>query len=260
MLTPGQRRSISYLSTGALGCAAVRALMHGSLGSAHSFALAATGTILIPTLWKNSQWFGPVETRFDTLERHVWLTIDDGPDPEETPGILRVLEKHGVKATFFAIGERVRRWPDLAREIVRSGHGLQNHTYHHSSGTFWCASPGRASREISMCGDVILETTGVRPNLFRTPVGLANPFVHATVQRAGLRMVGWSATGWDGVSYHPGKVIARILGHLSPGAIILIHEGSLRGIPQGTRARTLDELLFQLKLKGYEAVLPDIVK
>ena len=256
MLTPEKRRSLSYLSAGVLGCAALREMIHGSLNSAHILAFAATGTILIPTLQRNSQWFGPVQTRFETLGKKVWLTIDDGPDPDETPGILRVLEKHRVKATFFAIGKRVRRWPNLAREIVRSGHSLQNHTYHHATASFWCASPGMAEREIRLCGDIIFETTGIMPNLFRVPVGLANPFVHAAAQRAGLKMLGWSAAGWDGIAHQPRKVIARIMKNVSPGAIILLHEGSLKGMPSGTRARSLDELLLMLKAKGYEVVLP----
>ena len=256
MLTPVTRRSLSYLSAGVLGCAAIRELIHGSLSRAHILAFAATGSILIPTLKRNSQWFGPVETRFVSPERKVWLTIDDGPDPYETPGILEVLEKHGVKATFFVIGTRVKRWPDLAREIVKLGHSLQNHTYHHSAGSFWCASPEIAEREIRMCDEIIFETTGIRPNLFRAPVGLANPFVHAAAQRAGLKMLGWSANGWDGITHHPEKVVSRILASLSPGAIILFHDGSLKGLAPGTRARTLEDLLIRLKAKGYETILP----
>lgn len=256
MIAPNTRRSLSYFSASALGCAAFGELIHGSPCSAHLLAIAASGSILLPTLQRNSQWFGPVETRFETHEKKIWITIDDGPDPAETPEVLRVLEKHGVKATFFAIGCRVSRWPDLARQIVRSGHSLQNHTYHHSAASFWCASPKTAEREILHCGEIIAESTGFRPNLLRVPVGLANPFVHAAAQRAGLQMIGWSASGWDGITHNPEKVISRILGSLSPGAIVLIHDGALKGMVPGTRGRTLDELLIRIKSLGYQTILP----
>ena len=256
MFAPNTRRSLSYFSASVLGGAAVGELINGSPSSAHLLAIAASGSILLPTLLRNSQWFGPVETRFETHGKNIWLTIDDGPDPVETPGILRVLEKHGVKATFFAIGDRVSRWPDLARQIVGSGHSLQNHTYHHSAASFWCATPKTAEREMLLCGDIISETTGFRPNLFRAPVGLANPFVHAAVQRTGLQMIGWSASGWDGIVHHPEKVISRILRSLSPGAIVLIHDGALKGMAPGMRGRTLDQLLIGIKELGYEIILP----
>ena len=256
MLAPGTRRSLSYFSAGVLGCAALRELIQGTPANAHLLAIAASGSVLLPTLWKNSQWFGPVETSFKTDGKKIWITIDDGPDPAETPQILKVLEKHGVKATFFAIGDRIARWPDLARQIVRSGHGLENHTYHHHAASYWCAPPKTAEREILRCNDIIFETTGYRPTLFRAPVGLANPFVHSAAKRAGLTMIGWSSSGLDGIAHHPGTVISRILGKLSPGAIVLIHDGALKGMAPGIRGATLNELLTRIQALGYEAILP----
>ena len=256
MLPPAIRRSLSYSAAGILGCAAVRELSHGSLNSAHLLAMAASGSILIPTLIRNNQWFGPVQTRFETTEKKVWITIDDGPDPDETPGILDVLDRHGAKATFFVVGIRVRRWPDLTRRIVRSGHSLQNHTHHHAAASFWCAPPWVARSEIELCGDAIFETTGIRPALFRVPVGLGNPFVHAAAQCAGMKVIGWSSAGWDGIAHDPEKVVSRILSELSPGAIILLHDGKLKEMAPGTRAATLEKLLIRLKSAGYETTIP----
>lgn len=256
MLAPSTRRYLSYSAAGILGCAAVRELTYGSLNSAHLLAMAASGSILIPTLIRNNQWFGPVQTRFETTEKKVWITIDDGPDPDETPRILDVLERHGAKATFFVVGIRVRRWPDLTRRIVRSGHSLENHTHHHAAASFWCAPPWVARREIKLCGDVIFETTGIRSSLFRVPVGLGNPFVHAAAQRAGMKLLGWSASGWDGIAHDPEKVVSMILSGLSPGAIILLHDGKLKGMASGCRAATLENLLIRLKSVGYETTLP----
>ena len=69
-------------------------------------------------------------------------------------------------------------------------------------------------------------------------------------------MIGWTATGWDGITHHPDKVVSRIMANLSPGAIILIHDGAVKGMEPGARARTLENLLVSLKAKGYETILP----
>lgn len=258
MLQPGQRRTVSYLSAGALSCTALQQLACGSFGNAHLLSFASTGILLVPTLLRNCSWFGPVETRFHTSQREVWLTIDDGPDPHDTPEMLDVLAEHQARATFFAIGTRILRWPHLAQKIIAAGHQLQNHTLNHPSGSFWLASPHRAEREISMASEAIASTTGIIPTLFRAPVGLANPFVHAAAEKNGLRMIGWSAAGWDGLPHQPDRVIERIVRSLRPGAIILLHEGAMKGMPRSTRARTLHRLLCRLEAEGYSTTLPPV--
>ena len=109
---------------------------------------------------------------------------------------------------------------------------------------------------MQLCGDAIFETTGIRPVMFRAPVGLANPFVHTAAQRGGMKLLGWSASGWDGIAYDPDKVVSRILSDLSPGSIILLHDGKLKGMASGHRATTLENLLISLKLAGFETTLP----
>ena len=258
MLAPKYRRWASYLSAGILGAAALGELLRRDFSLAHLLLLSATGVILLPTLWRNCSWFGKVETHFATSEKEVWLTLDDGPDPHHTPEVLAVLARHHARATFFGIGERIQEHPHLARQIIQEGHQLQNHTFHHPAGSFWFASPKRVRREIEMGNEAILAITGTRPTLFRVPVGLANPFVHAAVEQAGLRLIGWSAAGWDGLPHDPSKVIDRITRSLTPGVIILLHEQGLSGMPHGMRAQTLERLLCRLKEKGYRTTLPSL--
>jgi peptidoglycan/xylan/chitin deacetylase (PgdA/CDA1 family) len=186
--------------------------------------------------------------------RQVWLTIDDGPDPCDTPEILEVLDRHKAKAGFFVIGRKVRKYPEAARAIAAAGHRLENHTWSHHAGRFWAATPGAARREIEEASEAIREISGQVPRFFRAPAGLANPFVHAATERSGLRLAGWSACGYDGVRHDPDRAINRILAMLRPGAIILLHEGPLPGQSAGTRARTLDRLLHELGKRGYATV------
>lgn len=72
--------------------------------------------------------------RMDRKERAVYLTFDDGPIPESTPFILRTLDEYGARATFFMVGDNVRKYPELYDSIVAAGHQVGNHTFHHLGG------------------------------------------------------------------------------------------------------------------------------
>lgn len=223
---------------------------------------AAHAVLLYATLRPNNRIFGPVISRFTPAQgNEVWLTIDDGPDPADTPRLLDLLDAHGARATFFVRGDRARAHPDLVAEIVRRGHGLGNHTFHHPQATFWCLGPGRLRREIGGCSDTLRELTGRAPTLFRAPVGMVNPFVHAAAARSGLRLVGWSARGFDGVRAHasdPAAVVRRIMDALQPGGIALLHEGRRGPAGEAVNVRAVAGLLAALDARGWRAVLPEV--
>ncbi len=216
--------------------------------------------LLYATLRPNNRIFGPITTGFVPRNgNEVWLTIDDGPDRADTPRLLDLLDAHGARATFFVRGDRAREHPDLITEIVRRGHGLGNHTYHHPQATFWCLGPGRLRREIDGCNAVLRELTGQTPRLFRTPVGMVNPFVHGAAAACGLRLVGWSARGFDGVEARasdPATVVRRIMETLRPGGIALLHEGRRGPKGEAVNVHALKKLLAELTARGWRAVVP----
>jgi peptidoglycan/xylan/chitin deacetylase (PgdA/CDA1 family) len=207
--------------------------------------------LVLPALIRNCTWFGRVEKSIPEHGRELLLTIDDGPDPRQTPQILDTLAEAQVRAVFFVIGKNVEAHPSLCRRMVEEGHSVQNHTYSHPSATFWSAGPRRAMQEIERCSLAIREATGTAPHQFRAPVGMANPFVHLAAESCGLKMIGWSATGHDGIAHDPGRVVHRIRQSATPGGIVLIHESHQRGMREGERACTLSELLNTLKADGY---------
>ena len=170
------------------------------------------------------QWLGPVYCTTD--DHKMLITIDDGPDPHDTPILLDLLDRHHTKAIFFMIGEKVRAHPELAREVVRRGHEIGNHTQTHPQGSFWCAGPWRTRSEIAGCQQVIEEITGVKPKWFRAPVGHRNLFTHAVASAFGLRVMAWNRRGFDAVSTDARKVIDRILPGLGAGDIVLLHEAT----------------------------------
>jgi peptidoglycan/xylan/chitin deacetylase (PgdA/CDA1 family) len=180
--------------------------------------------LCIAILHPSCQWLGPVKTHVESAE--ILITIDDGPDPHDTPKLLDLLDAHQVKAIFFMIGEKVRAHPELAREVIRRGHEIGNHTMTHPQASFWCAGPRRTRREIAECNQIIESITGVKPRCFRAPVGHRNGFTHPVTRELGLEVMAWNRRGYDAVEKDAAKVLARILPKLGAGDIVLLHEAT----------------------------------
>ena len=168
-----------------------------------------------------SQTLGPVVRK--TTPHTILITIDDGPDPGDTPRLLDLLDRYQTKAIFFMIGEKIRAHPELACEVIRRGHEIGNHTLSHPQASFWCAGPWRTHREISQCQSIIEEVTGIKPRWFRAPVGHRNLFTHPIARAHGLQVMAWNRRGFDAVEKDPAKVLARILPDLTNGDIVLLH-------------------------------------
>lgn len=184
-------------------------------------ALTAAG------LWPRSAWLGPNWTRLPAPSRargEVAITIDDGPDPDVTPRILALLGAYGVRATFFCVGERVERHPELAREIVRLGHRIENHSLRHRH-VFSLLGPGGMEREIAGAQRAIERITGEVPVFFRAPAGLRNPFLDPVLCRLRLRLASWTRRGFDTVNGDADRVYRRLTRSLSAGDILLLHDG-----------------------------------
>ncbi len=212
--------------------------------------------LLYATLAPSCQWWGPVFTHFDTAEREVWITIDDGPSPEHTVAMLDLLARFQARATFFVVGERAEQHPHLVTEILTRGHSLGNHTWSHPRRTFWCAGPARIRREIIRCAET-LRTTRERPeDFFRAPVGMRNMFLHPLLARRGLALVGWTVRGLDTVKRDAVKVAERIENATRPGAIIVLHEGHQIARDPEFGPRCLELTLERLTARGYRCVIP----
>jgi peptidoglycan/xylan/chitin deacetylase (PgdA/CDA1 family) len=201
----------------------------------------------------SARGFGPVVTRFAAKEREVWLTIDDGPDPESTPQVLALLDDHGARATFFLIGEKVRRHPELVAEILRRGNTIGNHTHTHPCSWFWFASARKTAAEIDTCAAALRDAGASGIQYFRSPVGLKNHALHRLLAQRGLDLVLWSARGFDTTCHRPAKVIARISVDLQPGAILLIHENASNA---GRQTELFSQLFAHLKNEHYACVIP----
>jgi len=176
--------------------------------------------------------------------REIALTFDDGPDPEVTPRVLALLEQHGARASFFCIGQRAERHPDLVREIARRGHTVENHSYAHSH-AFAFGGPARLRREIEASSDLIERLTGRRPAFFRAPAGVRNLFLEGVLQRCDLRLASWTRRGFDTVSGDPAAITARLLRSLAAGDILVFHDGGRP--PAAVLLRVVEAVLLEAK-------------
>ncbi|MES2696973.1 MAG: polysaccharide deacetylase family protein [Verrucomicrobiota bacterium] len=194
-----------------------------------------------------------VFTRFETTQPAVWLTIDDGPDEHDTRPILDLLDRHGAKATFFVIGERAARHPDLIREIARRGHEVAHHTHTHPSGSFWFASTRRVATELDATL-AVLARVGVRPTRFRAPVGIKNLLLAPALAVRGLNYIGWTLRSRDSRHRTPEKLRAAVTPRLVSGSILLFHEGP--SVPAAVRVKGIALLLEALAARGLACVIP----
>ena len=192
-------------------------------------------------LWPRSTLLGPNWTRLpDEAARRgaVAITIDDGPDPDITPRVLALLDEHSAKATFFCIGDRVLRHPELAREIVRRGHAIENHSQRHLH-HFSVMGLRSLTKEIGRAQDSIAAVAGVTPRFFRAPAGLRNPLLEPVLTRFGLRLASWTRRGFDTVSHDADVVLGKLTRKLGAGDILLLHDG------HAGRTRAGEPLVFE---------------
>ena len=206
-----------------------------------------------PGLWFLWQLFGtrtkafaPAFTQFQTERKELWLTIDDGPDPSTTPAILEWLEAHQAKASFFLIGAKAQKHPDLVESIRRRGHTIGNHSFSHRLGAFWRLGPSAVADEIDRCQQVL----GEELVPFRSPAGIKNLFLGSLLKERNLPLVLWNRRGYDSIL--PPSLAFRLLTHrLQPGDILLLHEHRL-----GKRNELLPHLLAHLKAQGFRCIIP----
>ena len=197
------------------------------------------------TLFGANYWHAPPQPR-------VALTFDDGPHPDDTPVILDILRQHGVRATFFMIGELARAHPELVRQVVGAGHETGVHSDTHPW-WFSLAGPARLRREIRRATSTLQDIVGRRQRFFRPPMGHKNFFLPDELAAADLQMATWSARSYDTLGRAPETIRDLILARATPGGIILLHEGvkreagkpsptivALPAIIEGLRARHLE--------------------
>ncbi|PIV82047.1 chitooligosaccharide deacetylase [bacterium CG17_big_fil_post_rev_8_21_14_2_50_64_8] len=185
-----------------------------------------------------------------TEQKILALTFDDGPNPRHTPQLLSLLASKGIHATFFAVGKRVRRFPEILKATHEAGHEVGNHGDHHVALSL--LPPALLRREITRCGEAIEQTIGEKPRFLRPPMGWINGFVLKTVRELGYEPVIGSIHPRD--SRRPGReaIIERVQSRVEPGAVIILHDGGWwLGVDRSQTLEAVDVLTDQCLEAGY---------
>ena len=178
--------------------------------------------------------------RMDRRERAVYLTFDDGPIPESTPSILDILRRFGVRATFFVVGDNVRKYPDLFQQIIDEGHLVGNHTHNHISGF------RHTVRDYMF--NVEKANAYIRSHFFRPPYGWMRLAQYAWLSRR-YKVVMWDVVTRDYSKWMtPDDIVNNVKRYVRNGSIITFHD-SLKAIDKLHTA--LPQSLQWLTEQGY---------
>ena len=211
-----------------------------------AYATYATLGVLFPHL----EMYGDVVWKLEPGQKVVALTFDDGPHPVTTRAILETLARGSHKATFFVVGHKVDRHPEVVREIVEAGHGVAIHGYEHER-LYAFKPPTRVLADIRRCQEALERACGKRPVLFRPPIGHVSSRTAVGARRAGVSIVGWTVRGYDGSSQASAeRVRARVLAGLADGAIILLHDTAERDEFEPASLAALPGIIEALDARG----------
>jgi peptidoglycan/xylan/chitin deacetylase (PgdA/CDA1 family) len=217
-------------------------------------AAAAASLAGYHTMAPTSQLYGRAFHGLRRGSRRLALTYDDGPNDPWTLKLLDVLDRHGVKATFFLIGRFVAERPQIVREIAARGHEIGNHTWSHPNLVF--SSRGELRRQLTDTREALFDAVGEHSNFFRPPFGGRRPAVMHTVRAMGLEPVLWRASGWDWSATSSDQIVKKLAKQIRGGEVILLHDGGHQAIG-ADRSHTVtatDEFLRGYKEHGYEFV------
>ncbi|MGB7395251.1 MAG: polysaccharide deacetylase family protein [Pricia sp.] len=183
----------------------------------------------------------------DIAENWVSISFDDGPHPKFTPKVLKLLEQHGAKATFFVIGQQAEKHPDIVKQILLEGHSIGNHTYSHSK-AFGFYGTAKVKEELARTKSIVNKITGLEMNLYRPAFGVTNPQIEKVVKSLALHSIGWSVRSLDTTWRSEKGILSRITSTVSKGDIILMHDTSEKSVA------VLEQLLVFLRQRELKSV------
>jgi peptidoglycan/xylan/chitin deacetylase (PgdA/CDA1 family) len=190
---------------------------------------------MVTWLFPNRVWQIP------TAQKEIFLSFDDGPHPRITPMVLDMLASHGAKASFFCIGDRVKRFPDIYQRIVDEGHAVGNHTFHHLNG--W------KTNDADYLTNITEAALCIDSRLFRPPYGRIKGSQARAIVAKGFKTIMWTVLSgdYDG-KLNPAQCANRVLENIEPGFIFLFHDAEKA---EKNMLFALEKLLEASKLQGF---------
>jgi len=180
-------------------------------------------------------------------EKKIYLTFDDGPIPEVTEWVLDILKHENIKATFFCIGDNIKKHPEIFKKIIAHNHSIGNHTFNHLNG--WKTATKEYLENIELCEKEILKHTNLESKLFRAPFGKIRKKQASAIQKLGYEIIMWNVLSYDfDKDLSNEECLLKVIQNTSNGSIIVFHD-SIKA--NNNLKYTLPIAIQQLKKKGY---------
>jgi peptidoglycan/xylan/chitin deacetylase (PgdA/CDA1 family) len=198
---------------------------------------------IIKLLFFNQVWNIP------NSENTIYLTFDDGPTPEITERVLEILDKHQIKATFFCIGDNVRKHPEILQKILSKQHSVGNHTYSHLKG--WRTPTKTYINNTEACRMKLnSQFTIQNSQIFRPPYGKITPWQSYKLRKLGYKIIMWDVLSKDyDASISAEKCYKNVIDNVSPGSIIVFHDSNKA---KENILNSLEKTIETLKSKGFK--------
>jgi peptidoglycan/xylan/chitin deacetylase (PgdA/CDA1 family) len=198
---------------------------------------------IIKLLFFNQVWDIP------NSENTIYLTFDDGPTPEITERVLEILDNHQIKATFFCIGDNVRKHPEIVQKILSKQHSVGNHTYSHLKG--WRTPTKTYINNTEACRMKLnSQFTIQNSQIFRPPYGKITPWQSFKLRKLGYKIIMWDVLSKDyDASISAEKCYENVLKNVSSGSIIVFHDSNKA---KENILNSLEKTIETLKSKGFK--------
>jgi len=170
------------------------------------------------------KFFHKYSWRISTRKKEIYLTFDDGPVPDFTPWVLEILKKYDAKATFFCVGQNIKKYPHIYQKVLEDNHSVGNHTFNHLKG--WKTSTEKYIKNI-LKAEAYLEDASQNQGikLFRPPHGRLKPIQARILRKKGYKIIMWDVlTGDFDQSLSKEKCLENTLKHIKNGSIVVFHD------------------------------------
>ncbi|WP_333809368.1 polysaccharide deacetylase family protein [Flavobacterium sp.] len=156
-------------------------------------------------------------------DKKIYLTFDDGPIPQVTEWVLDLLKSEGIKATFFCIGDNIKKHPEVYKRILAEGHQTGNHTFNHLNG--WKTKSSQYIENLKLCESEHLKLNTENSFLFRPPYGKIKPSQSKLIRQLGYKIIMWDVLSYDFDSTISGeKCLENVISNTVQGSIIVFHD------------------------------------
>jgi peptidoglycan-N-acetylglucosamine deacetylase len=200
-------------------------------------------------------FLGKVIDRINSTDKVVALTFDDGPNGKYTEEVLNILDREGIKATFFLVGKNVEAYPEITREIMQRGHIIGNHSYTHP----WklpFETKQSILNEVHKTENSIYNIDSLHTTLFRPPHGIRSPWMLNVLKNEGYEVITWDDMTIDYTKVKSANIANTIIKKVRPGSIIVLHDGLNLNhkVSRENTVEALDIIIKELKKENYKFV------